>query len=413
MTRSPGGLRPLVAAVGAALLAAPLPGPAADPPAVLRWPDVAAAAERHPLLVEARARVAEALGAADAAGELPGPSVSVSAGDATPRGGGATRREWGIQVDLPLEPLASRGPRVRSAEALADWAREEVRAARARVLGELRHAFVALAHAQAVAEAGAELEAQAARLAGLVRRRAEAGEGRPSEVPRAEVEHLRLQGSVERARAAVEARRARLAALTGSPVARVEADLAAAPRLPPLEELERGLGQHPAVRGARSRVTAAGEALDAAGRDRLPGLALGWSHDEELDRRASTVQATLTLPLWGWNGGRVRAAAAALDGERARLVGTSRQLHAGLAEAWQGCTSGQAVARRFRDEVLPRAEGSAATLSRAFELGEAGLLDVIDARRVRLDARREYLDLLLAMQDACADLAALSGLELP
>jgi cobalt-zinc-cadmium efflux system outer membrane protein len=52
-------------------------------------------------------------------------------------------------------------------------------------------------------------------------------------------------------------------------------------------------------------------------------------------------------------------------------------------------------------------------MGRAFELGEASLLDVIDTRRVLLDTRREYLDLLLDMQNACGDLAALAGLELP
>ncbi len=63
--------------------------------------------------------------------------------------------------------------------------------------------------------------------------------------------------------------------------------------------------------------------------------------------------------------------------------------------------------------MLPRAEASARTLGRAYELGEAGLLDVLDARRVLLDTRREHLDLLLDMQTACGDLAALAGLELP
>ncbi|HEX7487566.1 MAG TPA: TolC family protein, partial [Anaeromyxobacteraceae bacterium] len=68
--------------------------------------------------------------------------------------------------------------------------------------------------------------------------------------------------------------------------------------------------------------------------------------------------------------------------------------------------------RRFRDRVLPRAGESARTMGRAFELGEAGLLDVIDTRRVLLDSRREYLGLLLEMQNACGDLAVLAGLEL-
>ena len=121
----------------------------------------------------------------------------------------------------------------------------------------------------------------------------------------------------------------------------------------------------------------------------------------------------MTLPIWNWNAGRIRQADAALAGERARLDAASRELSANLSEAWHGCSAGQASASRFRDEILPRAEASARTLARAFELGESGLLDVIDARRVLLDTRGEYLDLLLDTQDACGDLAALAELELP
>jgi cobalt-zinc-cadmium efflux system outer membrane protein len=158
---------------------------------------------------------------------------------------------------------------------------------------------------------------------------------------------------------------------------------------------------------------AAAEEASAERWERFPKLTLGGSHATELDRTSSTLAATVTLPLWNWNQGKVRQAEAAQEAERARLDATSRELTAGLSDAWQGCAAGQAAARRFREEILPRAEGSAKTLGRAFELGEAGLLDVIDARRVLLDTRREYLDLLLDMQNACGDLAALAGLELP
>ena len=167
----------------------------------------------------------------------------------------------------------------------------------------------------------------------------------------------------------------------------------------------------PGLQGPRSRRPPRRPA--PSGGSACPSSRVGAAHVEELDRTASTVTASVTLPLWNWNQGKIRQAEAAEEGERARLDATSRELTAGLSDAWRGCAAGQAAARRFRDEILPRAEGSARTLGRAFELGEAGLLDVIDARRVLLDTRREYLDLLLDMQNACGDLAALAGLELP
>ena len=398
------------------ILSTPFPGAAteAELAGVLRWPDVAAAAEQHPLLLEAVARQRSSAGATSAAGAIPNPSIGLAAGEARPRDGGAGRREWGASVELPLDFLATRGSRVSAARAAEEGARQDARTVRAQVIRELRRSFVALAHGQAVVETGAELEAQVAQLAALVRRRAERGEGRPTEVPRVEIELERLRNGVERARAAADAQRQRLSTWVGRPVGRVEADLSAALPLPPLEELqERALDSSPALQASRARVEEASEKSSAERWERFPRLTVGGAHVEELDRSATTLTATITLPLWNWNQGRIREAEATLEGERARLDAASRELAAGLSDAWRGCAAGQAATRRFRDQILPRAEGSARTLGRAFELGEAGLLDLIDTRRVLLDTRREYLDLLLDMQNACGDLAALAGLELP
>jgi cobalt-zinc-cadmium efflux system outer membrane protein len=313
-----------------------------------------------------------------------------------------------------LEFLNGRRQRVAAARATADGAEQEARGVRRQVLRELRRLFVAVAHDQAVLEARTELEAQGAQLAALVRRRAERGESRPTEVPRAEIELEKLRAVVGKARAAAEARRQRLGAWLGEPVAGVEADLSRAPSPPPLEELQRRAAESsPWVLAGRALVAAAEQAASAERWDRLPHLSVAGARAEELDRRATILTAAVTLPLWSWNAGRIRQADAALAGERARLDAARRELASSLGEAWQGCAGGQAAAERFRAEVVPRAEASAKTLGRAFELGESGLLDVIDARRVLLEARTEYLDLLLEMQNACADLAALAELELP
>ena len=412
MNTSPGSRRCLLVIA----LSLPVAGWATEPESVpvLRWPDVAAAVDRHPLWLEATARERGAAAAVSVARALPNPVFGVAAGEGRPRDGGAARREWGSSVELPLEFLATRGARVAAARSSQEGVHQEARAVRLQVTRELRRAFVAAVHGQSVVEAGDELAGQADQLAALVRKRVERGEARPTEVPRVEIELERLRSAVERARATADAQRARLATWLGTPVDRAEADLAALLPLPPLAELqERVQASSPVVQASRARLQAAAEDVSAERWERMPKLSLGAAHVEELDRTASTVTASVTLPLWNWNQGRIRQAEAVEAGEQARLEATSRELTAALADAWSGCAAGQSAARRFREEILPRAEGSARTLGRAFELGEAGFLDVIDARRVLLDTRREYLDLLLDMQNACGDLAALAGLELP
>jgi cobalt-zinc-cadmium efflux system outer membrane protein len=381
-----------------------------EPIPVLRWPEVAAAVVRHPLLLEAAAREKGAAGAVSTASVLPNPIFGAAAGEGRPRDGGASRREWGYSVELPLEFLATRGSRVDAARAAQEGVHQDAKAVRLQVTRELRRTFVAVVHGQSVVEAGDELAGQAAQLAALVRKRAERGEGRPTEVPRVEIELERLRNAVERARATVDAQRHRLSTWLGAPVGRVEADLAAPL---PADLQERVLASSPVVQASKARLQAAAEEASAERWERMPKLSVGAAHVDELDRTATTVTANVTLPLWNWNQGKIRQAEAVQEGERARLDAASRELTAGLSDAWRGCAAGQAATRRFQEEILPRAESSARTLGRAFELGEAGLLDVIDSRRVLLDTRREYLDLLLDMQNACGDLAALAGLELP
>lgn len=381
---------------------------------MLRWPEVAAAASRHPLVREAEAGESAAAGAVLAARELPNPRLSLAAGDASPRGGGASRREREVTVEWPIGLLGGRGARVAAARAAEEGARGDRKAARAEALRDLRRAFVALVHGQAAVETGAELEAQVARLAALVRRRVERGEGRPLEAVRVEIELERLRAALDRARAEAATARERLSAWIGAPVARAEADLARSLDLPARDVLlDRALASSPVVEAARARVAAAESAARAERWSRLPEVSLGAAWTEELDRTAGSVSASLSVPLFGWSRGKVRQADAAIQGERARLDAASRALTAGLSEAWERCAAGQAATSRFRERILPRAEESARTLGRAFELGEAGLLDVLDARRVLLETRREHLDLLLDMQNACGDLAAIAGLELP
>ena len=71
--------------------------------------------------------------------------------------------------------------------------------------------------------------AQTEELSRLVRRRVESGEGRPTELPRIEVEVERTRGSLEQAQAKAEGLREQLSLWMGRQVGRVDAEAASVP----------------------------------------------------------------------------------------------------------------------------------------------------------------------------------------
>jgi cobalt-zinc-cadmium efflux system outer membrane protein len=109
----------------------------------------------------------------------------------------------------------------------------------------------------------------------------------------------------------------------------------------------------------------------------------------------------------------VRRAEGRAAAEERRADAERRALAAALAELGASCRRARAAAERQQASILPRAEESARTLERTFQLGEAGILDVIDARRVLLEARREVLTSARERDAECGALILLSGRELP
>ncbi|ABC80793.1 TolC family protein [Anaeromyxobacter dehalogenans] len=379
--------------------------------AALRWADVTAALERDPRLAASRSRIRSAEGALTAARTPPNPEVEATAGRAEARDGALRRNEWGLALTIPLDWLARRGPEVDAARATVDEAAEEARELRAEVTAELWRLYVGAAYAQAEAETLEATERQADALARLVRRRVEAGEGRPVEIPRVELELERVRNQVDAARAARDGALAQLGAWLAVPVQRVEPP----PPPPPLDPGSPMLdaSRHPRVRAALARAEAARAEASLARRSRVPALSVGGFYTSELDREAVGGRVGVELPLWDWKSGRVRRAEAAAAAEASRADAEGRALAAAHADAVATCGKARAIADRQTTRILPRAEESARTLERTFELGETGILDVIDARRVLLEARREYLSSARERDVDCGALILLSGRELP
>ncbi len=393
----------LVLAYGAPALAQDSSGR----PAPLRWPDVVAAIERDPRVAASRSRIGSAEGAVSAARTPPNPEVEASAGVGRAQAGANRRDEWGLAVSIPLDWLARRGPEIDAARASVDELSAEAQALRADVSVELWRLFVRAGYAQALVETLDATEQQVDALVRLVRRRIEAGEGRPVEVPRVELELERVRNDLATARAERDGALAQLGAWLGAPIPRVEL-----PPSPP-EPIPADASRHPRVRAAIARAAAASAEASAARRARVPAVAIGGFYASELDREAAGGRLTVELPLWDWKSGRIRRAEAAAQAEASRADAEGRAVAAAFAGAAASCQRARAVAERHGSSILPRAEDSARTLERTFQLGETGILDVIDARRVLLEARREVLSSARERDVECGALVLSSGRELP
>jgi outer membrane protein, heavy metal efflux system len=379
--------------------------------APLRWRDVVAAIERDPRVAASRSRVRSAEGGLAAARTPPNPQLEANAGRGEARDGSAKRNEWGLALSLPLDWLARRGPEVAAARATVDEVGAEGQALRYEVTSELWRLFVAAGYAQSRVESLLATERQVAALVRLVRRRVEAGEARPVEVPRVEIELEKVRNEVDAASAERDGSLAGLGAWLGGAFARVE------PPAPPppvaASAVAAELSRHPRVRAALARAEATRAEASAARRSRLPGLSVGAYYVSELDRQAVGGRVAIELPLWDWKSGRIGRAEELASAEASRADAEGRALAAALAEAAASCGRARAIAERQQTGILPRAEESARTLERTFQLGEAGILDVIDAQRVLLDARREFLSSARERDVACGALILLSGRELP
>jgi cobalt-zinc-cadmium efflux system outer membrane protein len=226
-----------------------------------------------------------------------------------------------------------------------------------------------------------------------------------------------VAGELDVVRSALAARRAQLATWLGVDRGRRLLAVADLSRLPgPVtagKAGEKARVEHPAVAAARARVAALSENVAVERGARVPAFALKAFADSELDRRAYGVGLEMDLPIWNWNTGGIERSESMLAAGRERLRAERLEIETSTIEARSACGAGVTLAARYKGQILPRAESAAQTIERTYQLGEATLLEVIDARQTLLETKREFLDALVRAQIDCSRLRALTGEESP
>ena len=185
---------------------------------------------------------------------------------------------------------------------------------------------------------------------------------------------------------------------------------------PPSDSMPPPAGEPLPVAAAAATLRSSERALALAHRSvfAAPSLQVGFDNGDPGGERGllPTVGLSLPLPLFNWNGGEVRQAAAARDRAQAGLDLVRRETGAEQARARRGFTL--ALARLERDRrLLSSADRVAAMSLQAYAEGVVALPNVLEAQRNAREALARYIDDVAAANDAAAAVRLLTATDQP
>jgi cobalt-zinc-cadmium efflux system outer membrane protein len=392
--------------------------PSETPPTDASTPDTLSleealglAAERNPLLRGARATADASAGALMQAGAFPNPEISL-----LQEGFRGDERTTTALLNQKLELGNKRGSRLDIATHGREVALASLDGRAAALRADVIVAFYGLLAAQWQLEATRDAATIAARSLDLAQKRVRAGKVSPVDALKAKVAATGVEIELATLQAGIAAAREKLAAVSGSPLPMNRAaygDLETLPVVAKLPELLRGFDDSPLVRQARAEVLRSDAVVALENARRLPDitvtagvkrLVIGGMNDQQ-----AVIGVSIPLPLFDSNQGAILEAARQADKARADLDNENAQWRLAITQAYSSYEGASQEARRLKDDALPAARESLDAMSRGFELGKFGFLEVLDAQRTLFEIRSRYRLALMRAHQAYADLGRLTG----
>jgi len=395
--------------------------PAAEvltPAAVRQWVDLMAS--NHPALKQAGALARAARLEAEGVRRVADPKLVFGGTLYNPQANMPSQDGnliYGIEQPLPVFGKETAARTLANANASAEEARVDARFQELRRDLAIALFQAALAHREV--ELAADDETWLSEMAHTLESRLATGRSTQVEVLRAQTEHSRRRVEVENlrnrereAQSSVNRLLARHPAAELPPLDLPElaADVTYSDRLVRLSQ-----NAEPRLRVIRRERTAAEAKVDLTRKSQRPDIALGvdgrqYSGDGQF--REGTFLLSVNLPLW--NRPKYRRD---LERERARLQAVEDQyLDSSLAlrEEIHHLTLRLNAVRREallnRDEILPRAESTYQAALAQWSGGRGELRDVLEARRIILEARIQFARAVAEQWSTLADLVLCCGL---
>jgi cobalt-zinc-cadmium efflux system outer membrane protein len=379
-----------------------------------------------PKALETAERLNPLLGAADAGRDVaqagiltakgrPNPETTVIAGKQTGQLPGVPENGvpfYAVTQPLELGPLRQR--RIELAQRGRDssgFAFAEVRLA---VLSQVRRTFYeVLRRTREIAIAAENLRA-VEDLRNRIRVRVNVGEIGRLELVRAEAEvaSARSQASsveLERVTALGQFR----AAVGGQLAADIElqGDLDPPPSLPPLEEIRReAIDRHPALAVARSEIRRSEARLEYEKSLRRPQPALRAEVD--MTSPSYRMGIVLPLPIFNRREGPIAEAAALVRQTNSEAQARQIDIVAALESAYGRFAVSNQQVQALESGLLVEADEAVRAAQTAYQLGERGILEVLDAQRVLRTVQLNLLNAQFDREAALIDLDELRSIDL-
>lgn len=118
---------------------------------------------------------------------------------------------------------------------------------------------------------------------------------------------------------------------------------------------------------------------------------------------------SLELPLFSRNQGEIAGSLARTDTIKARREALRRRVEANVYAAIERVTAQRAQVEAFRTSLVPTATELQALAEESYRLGRTSMLAALEAQRSLRDMKYDYLQALLSLQAAIADLEDILG----
>jgi cobalt-zinc-cadmium efflux system outer membrane protein len=380
-----------------------------------------AAFNNHPSLKSA-AREIEAREGAAIQAALPGnPTFFVEleefGGTGPYSGTEAMASSIGVSQEIPLGGKISK--RLLVAEKERDFARLELQEAVLNLRGQVKKKFLRVYALERMAAMERSNLALVEESFAVISRLVSVGEISPLDAKKAAMEQALARMALARSQRELEAARVDLAATWGSHQPRfegVEPPETSSDSVQSFseEDLWALARDNPLIRKDRIRIDRLKSAWELAKAEAWPDLEVegGVKEFNESGDQAYFLGISIPVPFFNRNRGGIIEARGNLHKGESELDSTMLSVRAELQSLLSRLEILDSELARGRETILPLAEETYSALQRAYRAGEKGHLELLDAQRMLLEVRRDFLQLETERHDLLADLETLVGRDL-
>ena len=373
------------------------------------------AMKRNPAMSSAKGAVRQSQGERVAARAFMNPSIDVISG----RGSihepntGVSIVERTVNVEQPLEFPSKRKARREAAEAGLLGALAGVEEAQLNVRADAKIAFYRLLLAQRDVDLSTQNLATVREIFQTIKARVDAGQARPFEAIKANVELQKTTKDLSRAQNTLVSARAGLNAVTAGALGTdfsVHGDFEQVRREINVEQLiTAALESHPTLRRTAKQIERAEHLVTLERESRIPYVSVMGTYHREAGDEAYTAGLRMPLPLWYRRQGEIEASLGAKDRVEAERIGVRNELIKTVTELAQEVRTDQEQIEVFEKGLLKEAEEALRIARISFRQGAAGLLELIDSQRVYRQMQLEYTEARAALSVALARLERWTG----